>query len=83
MAATEPTKAEPAAAQDAMLFDGLQRVAGATGVEATVTGHQRTDGIAVELDRKDDQFTHADCVPLLDRRGEAGRIGFAQDASTT
>ena len=64
MTAAEATHGQPATAQKTMSFDGFVRVAGATGVETTVAGHQRANGIAVELDRNERQFTHLDCLPL-------------------
>ena len=66
MTAAKPTCSQPAAANKTMLFNGFIRVAGAAWIEATVICHHRADGIAVELDRHEGQFTHWDCwQPLL------------------
>ena len=51
MAAAQATQGQPATTQEAMVFDGFLRVAGTAGVEATVIGHQRADGVAVKLDQ--------------------------------
>jgi hypothetical protein len=35
---------------DAMLINGFKRVAGTTGIETTVAGHQGADGVTIKLD---------------------------------
>ena len=60
------------ASQEAMVFDGFVGVAGATGIEATVAGHQGADGVAIDLDRGERQSTHGEAWPLAARpRGRA------------
>src|SRR5690606_27200768 len=58
MATAEPTQAQPATSQQAMRLDGFLRVTGTAGIETTVARHHRTDGVPVDPDRYDGQFTH-------------------------
>ena len=51
-----------------MGFDGLERVAGAAWIETAVTGHHGTDGVLVDPDRSDGQFTHGYCWQLQVRQ---------------
>src|SRR5690606_25084377 len=78
MTAGQSAQAQPAATQDTMLFDGFLGVAGAGRIETTVTGHQGTDGVAVEPDRCNDQLTHPRTVAHGNR---PGGVAAGQDAS--
>lgn len=58
MTAAQPTYGQPATAHETMLINGFIRIAGAAWIKAAVTRHQRADGVAVELDWDQSQFTH-------------------------
>lgn len=67
MTAAQPAHGQPATMHDAMLFYGFMGVAGTTGIETAMTGHQWADGVTVKLDRSEDQFTHRGFAPLQSR----------------
>ena len=81
MTAAKATNGQPASTQEAVYFDGFERVARATGIKTTVIRHEGADGVAVELDRNDCQFTHLDCPLLQVRSSLLERAGYVQGAS--
>ena len=58
MATSEAARTEQASLEKTMLFDGFLGVAGTGGIETAVTGHHRTDGVAVNLDQSECDITH-------------------------
>src|SRR5690606_23134770 len=44
--------------EQAMFFDGFLGIAGTGWVETTMTGHQRTDSVTVNLDQSEREITH-------------------------
>src|SRR5690606_41163763 len=58
MTAGQASRTEQTALEKTMLFDGFLGIAGTGWIETTMTGHQRADSVAVNLDQSERDTTH-------------------------